>query len=133
MAENRESPHRARMQAVRRKDTAAELHLRRALWRAGLRYRVHLRVAGTPPDLVFTRAKVAVFVDGCYWHGCPRHYVPPKSNESFWIKRLAQNQNRDARDTLRLQAAGWAVLRFWECEVLRQTEEVVASVKEAVS
>lgn len=121
------------MQAVRRKDTAAELHLRRALWRAGLRYRVHLRVAGAPPDLVFTRAKVAIFVDGCYWHGCPRHYNPPKSNGVFWRNRLSQNQSRDARDTLRLQAAGWVVLRFWECEVLRQTDEVVTRVKVALS
>jgi DNA mismatch endonuclease, patch repair protein len=128
-----ENPHSTRMKRVPQRDTSTEIHLRRALWKNGLRYRKQRKVAGTTPDIAFVGAKVAVFVDGCYWHGCPQHYVAPKSNRDFWKNRLAQNQNRDARDTLRLQAAGWRVLRFWECEVLRQTDEVVARVKEAVS
>lgn len=126
------SPHRRRMQAVKRKDTAPEMLLRRALWRAGLRYRVHQKVARTTPDLTFTRAKVAVFVDGCFWHGCPVHYVAPVNNAEFWRRRLAQNQARDARDTLRLQAAGWTVLRFWECEVRKAPSGLVGRVKEVV-
>jgi DNA mismatch endonuclease (patch repair protein) len=117
------------MKAVRREDTAAELHLRRALWRAGLRYRIHLPTAGTKPDVVFTRARVAIFVDGCFWHGCPIHYKAPVNNAEFWRKRLLSNQNRDARDTLRLERAGWTVMRFWECDVRRETERVVASIR----
>jgi DNA mismatch endonuclease (patch repair protein) len=90
-------------------------------------------VAGAPPDVVFPRAKVAIFVDGCFWHGCPEHYSAPVNNAEFWRKRLAQNQDRDARDTLRLQAAGWIVLRFWECEIRSDIASVVARVKAAMS
>lgn len=133
MPNGRVSPHRARMQAVRRKDTAAEMALRKALWRRGLRYRIHLRVADAPPDIVFTRAKVAVFVDGCFWHGCPTHYVAPVNNAEFWRKRLASNQARDAQDTLRLQAGGWKVLRFWECQILGDTDVVVARIAAEVA
>jgi DNA mismatch endonuclease (patch repair protein) len=121
------------MRKVRRRDTGAEMCLRRALWKVGLRYRTNLPVAGATPDVVFTRAKVAVFVDGCFWHGCPTHYVAPVNNAEFWRKRLTQNQTRDARDTLRLEAAGWTVLRLWECEVLRRTEDAVARVRAEVS
>jgi DNA mismatch endonuclease (patch repair protein) len=114
------SPHRSRMQAVRRRDTAAEMLLRKALWNQGLRYRVHIRVAEAPPDIVFTRAKVAIFVDGCFWHGCPTHYVAPVNNAEFWRNRLASNEARDA-------------LRFWECEVRREIDSVVSQIASEVA
>lgn len=121
------------MRAIRREGTAVEMKLRRGLWRAGLRYRANFPVAKTKPDVVFTRRKIAVFVDGCFWHGCPRHYTAPVNNAEFWRRRLVRNQSRDAGDTLRLQYAGWTVLRFWECEVNREidrvVEEVVATVR----
>jgi DNA mismatch endonuclease (patch repair protein) len=120
---------RARMRAIRRRDTAAELAMRRALWSSGFRYRKNYRVARTTPDVVFLGRRVAVFVDGCFWHGCPRHYKPPLRNSGFWAQRLAKNQARDARDTLRLQSAGWHVLRFWECEIRRDLARVVDDVK----
>ena len=121
------------MRRVRRKDTAAELLLRKALWRVGLRYRKHLRVARSTPDIVFLGRKVAVFVDGCFWHGCPFHYVAPVRNSDFWQRRLRENQTRDARDELRLQSAGWTVLRIWECEIVADPVAVVGRVKAAVS
>lgn len=121
------------MRRVRRTGTSPEVRLRQALWAAGLRYRKNLRVAGAPPDLVFVGAKVAVFVDGCFWHGCPVHYKPPVRNAGFWRERLRKNQERDARDTLRLQAAGWTVLRFWECEVKKELAKVVADVSDALA
>lgn len=119
----------ARMRRVRQRDTPPEMKLRRALWRAGLRYRLGVRVERTRPDIVFTRQRVAVFVDGCFWHGCPRHYVSPVRNARFWRAKLERNMARDKQDTLKLEDAGWRVLRFWECEV----DENVAALVEAVS
>jgi DNA mismatch endonuclease, patch repair protein len=110
-----------------------ELHLRRALWSVGLRYRKHLKVSQTTPDLVFKREHVAVFVDGCFWHGCPRHYKAPIGNAEFWRNRLSTNQTRDARDTLRLQSIGWIVIRVWECELRCELDTVVARIRQALS
>lgn len=114
------SPEVSRRMAVApRRDTAPELALRRALHAAGLRYRVGLPVPGQRRrtiDVAFTRARVAVFVDGCFWHGCPEHGTQPQSNSAWWTTKLSANQARD-RDTDRLLAeAGWTVLRIWEHE-----------------
>ncbi|MDE0083250.1 MAG: very short patch repair endonuclease [Gammaproteobacteria bacterium] len=117
------------MQAVRRKDTEPEMTLRRALWSAGLRYRLGRRIAGTRPDLCFLGAKVAVFVDGCFWHGCPDHYSAPTHNFSYWNEKLRKNQARDRRDDHRLAAAGWSVLRYWECEVQEEARRIVEEVQ----
>lgn len=125
--------HSARMKRVRRRDTAAELRLRKALWADGLRYRKQVRVLGTTPDICFVRSRVAVFVDGCFWHGCPRHYRAPVSNAQFWSERLSSNQTRDARDTLRLQLAGWTVVRVWECELRESVSAVVDRVRGALT
>ena len=105
------------MRAVRTQDTPPELELRRALFRLGLRYLVHRRVVGTRPDVVFAGARIAVFVDGCFWHGCPMHYTAPRNNAEFWRTRLEQNRARDQRNDDALRAAGWTVFRFWGCEV----------------
>ena len=120
------------MRKVRQRDTGAERELRVALWSAGLRYQKHRRVAGTTPDVVFIGARVAVFVDGCFWHGCPVHYKAPVRNAEFWRDRLRSNQARDARDTLRLQAEGWRVIRVWECDLKRSRGDVVAGILAAV-
>ena len=108
-----------RMSAARRRDTAAELALRRELFARGLRYRVAFPVPGQRRrtiDVAFTRAKVAVFVDGCFWHGCPEHGTSPKANSEWWSVKFAANRERD-RDTDRLLAEqGWAVVRVWEHE-----------------
>lgn len=121
------------MSAIGHFDTTVEMRLRRALWRSGLRYRVHVRVVGVRPDIVFRRRKVAVFVDGCFWHGCPRHYSPPVGNSEFWRLKLEKNRARDRRNVLDLEAAGWKVLRFWECEVNGDLDRVVATIVAAVT
>ena len=107
------------MQAIRSRDTKPEWLIRRLVHASGLRY----RVAAKPlpdlrrtADLVFRPAKVAVFVDGCYWHGCPEHYVPPKTNPGYWSDKVARNMARDRDTDKRLADAGWTVLRFWEHE-----------------
>lgn len=119
------------MSRIRGRDTGPELTLRRALWSAGLRYRLHARIAGRP-DIVFTRGRVAVFCDGCFWHGCPTHSVKPKTNSSFWGLKLARNKARDQAVTAALETEGWTVMRFWEHEIENDTAKVVAQVKRAV-
>ena len=114
------SPGASRRMAVApRRDTAPELALRRVLHAAGLRYRVGFPVPGQRRrtiDVAFTRAQVAVFVDGCFWHGCPEHGTQPRSNSAWWTTKLSANQARD-RDTDRVLAeSGWTVLRIWEHE-----------------
>jgi len=105
------------MSRIRGRDTIPELQLRRAIWAAGLRYRIHRPVCGSKPDIVFVTARVAVYVDGCFWHGCPLHGVMPKSNTEFWQTKLGRNRERDAQTNLKLRRARWKVLRFWEHEV----------------
>ena len=103
----------------RRKDTKPEVALRSALHRRGLRFRKDFPICvegrrPIRPDIVFTRALVAVFVDGCFWHGCPEHQVIPKSNPDYWIPKLRRNVERDRESDAALGAAGWAVVHIWE-------------------
>ena len=103
------------MRANRRVDTGPERALRSELHRLGLRFRKDLRLkleASVRPDIVFTRAKVAVFVDGCFWHRCPEHGQMPKSNRGYWQSKLARNVERDGEADLALREAGWTVFRF---------------------
>ena len=111
---------RSVMQANRSRDTGPELALRRELHRLGLRYRVDVRPIPALPrraDIVFSRSKVAVFVDGCFWHGCPDHGTLPKSNVEFWKAKLARNVERDRESDQALLDAGWQVLRVWEHDI----------------
>ncbi|NPC41054.1 very short patch repair endonuclease [Nocardioides sp. zg-1230] len=107
------------MQGNRRRDTTPELAVRRLVHRAGLRYRVDTRPIPTlnrRADLVFSRARVAVFIDGCFWHGCPAHGSIPRTNSAYWHPRIQGNVARDADTVARLQAGGWTVVRIWEHE-----------------
>ncbi|WP_431959261.1 very short patch repair endonuclease [Actinacidiphila sp. bgisy160] len=101
------------------KDTAAELLIRRLLHAAGLRYRVEYPVPGMPRrriDVAFTSVKIAVLIDGCFWHSCPEHATQPRSNAEEWRQKLDRNMARDKETTEHLVVAGWKVLRFWEHE-----------------
>jgi DNA mismatch endonuclease (patch repair protein) len=108
------------MRANRRRDTGPELLIRSLLHRAGLRFRVDRRLTvdgvACRPDIVFSRARVAVFVDGCFWHGCPEHGELPRANRAFWEEKLGRNAERDRRQDAALSAAGWRVVRIWEHE-----------------
>ncbi|MDF3141599.1 MULTISPECIES: very short patch repair endonuclease [unclassified Streptomyces] len=108
---------RRNMQAVRSRDTKPELLVRRLVHASGLRYRVAARPVPDlrrTADMVFRPAKVAVFIDGCYWHGCPEHYVSPKTNPGYWSDKVARNVARDRDTDRQLENAGWLVLRYWE-------------------
>ncbi|TKA09592.1 very short patch repair endonuclease [Actinacidiphila oryziradicis] len=110
---------RAVMRANRGRDTKPEMLLRSQLHRMGLRYRVAVRPLSQvrrTADVVFTKAKVAVFVDGCYWHGCPEHHRPATKNAAFWSEKIAGNKSRDAETDQLLINAGWTVIRIWEHE-----------------
>ena len=105
------------MRANRGKNTGPELALRRSLHRRGLRYLVNANPLGegrTTADVVFPRDQVAVFVDGCFWHGCPEHHRPATRNAEFWDEKISGNRTRDTQTTEKLIAAGWTVIRFWE-------------------
>lgn len=122
------------MQGNKGRDTKPELALRRALHALGFRYRVSVRPlpqVRRTADLVFPKAKVAVFVDGCFWHSCPQHRTRPATNAEFWIEKLERTQRRDAETDQLLAEAGWSVIRVWEHEdiadaVTRVTAEVRA-------
>lgn len=120
------------MSAVGSEDTEPELILRQRLWRDGLRYRVHERVAGTTPDIVFRGPMVAVFVDGCFWHGCPDHYTAPEANADFWRDKLERNRARDERDNRVLREAGWTVVRVWECEIRDDVDRPAGRIRKKV-
>lgn len=103
----------------RSRDTGPELAVRRLLHAMGLRYRVDLPVldgSRRRADIVFTRRRIAVFIDGCYWHGCPQHYTAPSANAQFWQAKVRANRQRDADTSGRLADAGWTVLRYWTHE-----------------
>ncbi|WP_271219538.1 very short patch repair endonuclease [Streptosporangium carneum] len=122
------------MQANRRSDTKPEVALRRALHRLGLRYRKDLRLdvaeVKVRPDIVFTAKKVAIFIDGCFWHVCPEHGRQPTTNEWYWAPKLRRNMERDQLVNSALEAAGWRVVRLWEHEPLpAAVAAVVAAVK----
>lgn len=111
------------MSRIHQSNTKAELQVRRELWKRGARYRIGTNILGKP-DLVFLGPKVAVFIDGCFWHRCPLHFVEPKSNREFWRKKIDRNVIRDQEVTHALESAGWLVIRVWEHEVKEGVEAV---------
>lgn len=128
------------MQAIRSKDTKPELEIRRRLHAHGFRYRIHarpLKELRRTADIVFTRVRIAVFVDGCFWHGCPDHGTIPVTNADYWIPKLRRNRDRDQETVRILEASGWTVLRYWEhsdpAEVVARIEALYRDVDPAVA
>ena len=120
-----------KMSRLRRRDTLPELTLRRELHRRGLRYRLQQKVPGNNRrtiDVALTRARVAVYVDGCFWHGCPEHRHEPKQNSTWWEWKLANNRQRDADTDAELLRAGWVVVRVWEHETAQAAADRVETV-----
>lgn len=121
----------ARMSKQRSRDTDIEIALRRILHAAGFRYRVHrrpLKGVRREADIVFGPARVAVFVDGCYWHGCPEHATWPKTNAGFWREKIEKNRTRDRDTDARLAEAGWAAVRVWEHESAAEAAGRIAAL-----
>jgi len=120
------------MSRITGKDTKPELLLRKLLWRRGVRYRLNYKIAGRP-DLVFAGKRVAVFVDGCFWHRCPKHYVKPKTRAEFWESKIQGNVERDRKNNALLKEAGWTVIRLWEHEVEQDIESCVSRIEKVLS
>ena len=124
---------RRNMQAIRRTDTAPELAVRRLLFSSGRRYRVDWPLPfdrRRRADIALTRQRVVVFLDGCFWHRCPAHYVPPRSNSGYWESKTRRNAERDAETTRILADLGWTVLRFWAHE---SPAEIVPVIEAALA
>jgi DNA mismatch endonuclease, patch repair protein len=122
--------NRRSMLGNRNRDTSPELALRKLVHAAGFRYRVAakpLPKMRRTADMVFRPVKVAVFIDGCYWHGCSEHFVLPKTNTEYWRTKIERNMERDGDTDAQLRAAGWTVLRFWEHEQADLCASVVCS------
>jgi DNA mismatch endonuclease (patch repair protein) len=118
----------SRMRKVRQRGTKRELEIRSALHKIGMRFRVQitpLEDLRRQADIAFRREKIAIFIDGCFWHGCPIHRTLPKSNTEWWTEKLQANIRRDEDTNLRLREAGWLVLRFWEHEETTQIVQIV--------
>jgi DNA mismatch endonuclease (patch repair protein) len=126
-----------KMSNLARTDTRPEIELRSALHARGLRYRVHMPVPGKPRrmiDIAFTRTKVAVLVDGCFWHSCPAHGMRPQTNREWWDWKLSRNRERDEDTNESLVAAGWTVVRVWEHDCPEPAaDQVEAIVRDASS
>lgn len=123
--------------ASRKNDTKCELLLRRALWHRGLRYRNNVASLPGKPDVVFRGARVAVFVDGDFWHGrnweTRRAKLEGGANASYWVAKVQRNMERDLANTAKLEALGWRVMRFWEGDVLGGVDGVAEAIRDAVN
>ena len=114
------------MKRLPRADTAPEIGLRRELHRRGVRFRLHRRDLPGRPDIVVVKLRLAIFVDGCFWHGCPEHGVAPKANAQWWAEKITANRERDARKDMELRVMGWRPLHVWEHEDAATVAEQIA-------
>jgi len=121
------------MSRVRGKDSKMELTVGRALSKAGLRYRKHVRSLPGTPDIAFIGNRVVVFLDSCFWHGCRWHGSMPKTNRFFWRKKLTDNKNRDKSVDRAYRKIGWKALRFWEHQIKGDVLKVVSQIRMALS
>lgn len=117
------------MSRIRSKNTSPELLVRKALWADGIRYRIHDKTVIGTPDISIKTKKIAIFIDGCFWHGCPSCYIKPKSNKLYWRKKLSYNKNRRKNVKDKLKADGWKIMEFWECNIRDDTDRIASKIK----
>ena len=115
------------MSQIKGKNTKPELLLRSLLSARGLRYRLHYKLIGKP-DIVFVSKKIAIFIDGCFWHKCPECFIQPLTRKKFWALKIRGNVERDKLVTKELEKAGWTVLRFWEHDLKKYPEKIVSKI-----
>jgi len=118
------------MSRIQAKNTGPEVNLRKLLFAQGIRgYRIHYNLAGKP-DIVFTKKKIAIFIDGCFWHKCPICFQEPETHKEFWLKKIGSNVERDLKNTKQLQGDGWTVLRVWEHDIRNTPDEVIKKIQQ---
>jgi len=120
------------MSRVKSKNTGLELKLRKELWKKGYRFRVHYKIKGNP-DVVFPKQKLAIFIDGDFWHGYNWEKLKPKLKNEFWINKIKNNKGRDKKNNKILRKEGWEVIRFWGHEILKSLNKSVAQIEKALS
>jgi DNA mismatch endonuclease (patch repair protein) len=120
------------MRAVKGKDSTLEVTVRSALWRSGLRFRKNVASLPGKPDIVFSKSKVVVFIDSCFWHGCPNHLRRPGSHQDYWEAKISRNRQRDTEVTETYRQMGWTALRIWEHELKENLESCLARIVDAV-
>jgi len=121
------------MSRIRGKNTGPEVKLRKMLFAAGVRgYRIYYKLPGKP-DIVFTKKKIAIFVDGCFWHKCPVCFQEPETRNEFWMKKIQSNVDRAAKVNEQLRADGWKVIRIWEHEIRKEPDVVINRIMEYLS
>ncbi len=115
------------MSMIRGRNTKPEISLRKLLFSKGIR---GYRLSGAPgkPDIIFPKYKIAIFIDGCFWHKCPRHFIEPATRKEFWAKKIEGNVKRDIEINRILKEEGWTVLRFWEHEIEKDINKCYISV-----
>ncbi|MBN8571854.1 MAG: very short patch repair endonuclease [Ignavibacteria bacterium] len=117
------------MSTIKSKNTKPELSLRKALWISNLKgYRLKSKLKGRP-DIIYSKKKLAIFVDGCFWHMCPVHFKQPRSNVEYWGPKFQQNKKRDENVNENLKREGWKVLRFWEHDIQENLESCVKDIE----
>jgi DNA mismatch endonuclease (patch repair protein) len=116
------------MSQIRGKNTVPEIKIRKMLFAAGIRgYRIHYKLPGKP-DIVFVKKKIAIFVDGCFWHKCPVDFQEPATRKEFWMKKIQSNIDRDKKVNEQLRNEGWTVIRIWEHEIRKEPEKTVKEI-----
>lgn len=115
------------MRGNRSKNTKPEITLRKSLWKNGMRgYRLHEKLLPGRPDIVFRAKRIVIFVNGCFWHRCPKcSKTLPKSNQPFWIEKFNKNKDRDLKNIATLEGLGWRVLTMWECQIRKDISECI--------
>jgi len=117
------------MASIRGKNTKPEITIRKLLWKEGVRYRIHDKSILGTPDISIKKDKVAVFIDGCFWHGCKRCYKEPKSNVGFWRKKILNNRKRRNKVRTQLRKEGWNVQEFWEHQIYSKSHEITNTIE----
>ena len=118
------------MSRIKGKNTGPEVKLRKLLYAHGIRgYRVHCNLKGKP-DIVFVKKRIAIFIDGCFWHKCPVCFQEPETRKEFWMKKIQSNVDRDNKVNTQLKDEGWIVMRFWEHDVRKNPDVIVKKISE---
>lgn len=132
--DNLSKEHRRKnMQNIRSSETSIEKLVRSELFKMGYRYRKNYNKLPGKPDIVFIKQKVAVFIDSCFWHICPYHFITPKSNTKYWIPKLRRNKVRDKEINNLLKKSGWRVIRIWEHSIKRDVKKCIKNIVDVLN
>ena len=117
------------MSHIKRRDTVTEIMFRKAIWAIGIKgYRIDIKLPGRP-DIYFPKYKMAVFIDGCFWHKCPKCFIEPKSNKEYWLPKIERNVERDKQNEIKLKKLGVSVVRYWEHDVRKDLDKIIGDFR----